>query len=116
MLKLLYLKYRQKEDAIDGEIVENENISTPIPGDMVLCRNTAPLVELYMSYLRANKKAYIVGKDIGSNLIELIESTKQEYLGKTLQYLRFMNKEVMITGLMRKMLFICPIMRFRFNT
>jgi superfamily I DNA/RNA helicase len=51
---------------------------------MVLCRNTAPLVELYMSYLRANKKAYIVGKDIGSNLIELIESTKQEYLGKTL--------------------------------
>lgn len=73
-----------KEDAIDGEIVENENIYTPIPGDMVLCRNTAPLVELYMSYLRANKKAYIVGKDIGSNLIELIESTKQEYLGKTL--------------------------------
>jgi superfamily I DNA/RNA helicase len=76
-------KIQATDDAIEGSVVYDENIYTPMPGDMVLCRNTAPLVELYMSYLRTNNKAYIVGKDIGTNLIDMIENTKQEYLGKS---------------------------------
>lgn len=76
-------KIQATDDAIEGSVVYDENIYTPMHGDMVLCRNTAPLVELYMSYLRTNNKAYIVGKDIGTNLIDMIESTKQEYLGKS---------------------------------
>jgi superfamily I DNA/RNA helicase len=84
LAQTLVPKIEAAEGAIEGEVVYDENIYNPVPGDMVLCRNTAPLVEIYMSYLRANKKAYIVGKDIGSNLIEMIESTKQEYLGKSL--------------------------------
>lgn len=83
LAQTLVPKIQATENAIEGNVVYDENIYTPVPGDMVLCRNTAPLVELYMSYLRTNKKAYIVGKDIGANLIEMIESTKQEYLGKS---------------------------------
>lgn len=82
--KVFVPQIEAKPGAIDGEVTENENIYNPLPGDMVLCRNTAPLVELYMSYLRANKKSYIVGKDIGVNFIEMIESTKQEHLSKSL--------------------------------
>lgn len=60
------------DNAIDGTINYNVSVNDPKSGDMVLCRNTAPLVELYMRYLRYNKKSYIKGSDIGKNLVNLV--------------------------------------------
>lgn len=44
------------------------------PKDAVLCRNTAPLVELAFSLLAEGRGCVILGKDIGAQLITLIES------------------------------------------
>ena len=73
-------------NAIDGEIKYNVDPYSPKPGDMVLCRNTYPLVKLYSDFLRINKKSYIRGKDIGEDLINTINSVSLscEYLNKSL--------------------------------
>lgn len=72
------------DDAIDGEVNYDVKKSKPQSGDMVLCRSTAPLVKLYVEYLRMNKKAYIRGKDIGKNLISLIEDSNTEMVNRTM--------------------------------
>lgn len=76
------IKYDER--AIDGEINFNVNVFSPKNGDMVLCRTTAPLIKLYMMYLRMNKKSFIRGKDIAKNLITLVEETKQNKLNSDL--------------------------------
>lgn len=64
------------EDAIDGEVDYKGSIESVKDGDMILCRNTAPLVKLCMQFLRDEKKAYVKGGDIGKTLITLIERQK----------------------------------------
>ena len=44
-----------------------------VTGDMVLCRTTAPLIGLYFSLLRAGRKSFVQGRDIGTGLIRFIE-------------------------------------------
>lgn len=43
------------------------------PGDMVLCRTTAPLIPNYFKLVRKKVKASIVGRDIGTGLQRLVE-------------------------------------------
>lgn len=73
-------------NAIMGEIKYDVSPYMPKMGDMVLCRNTYPLIKLYTDYLRINKKSFIRGKDIGDSLIEMIDrhSTTDGLLNKTL--------------------------------
>lgn len=67
-------------NAIDGEIRYNVSLASPIAGDMVLCRNTAPLIELHQKYLKINKKSYIKGgEDISNVLINMINDTNSVY-------------------------------------
>jgi hypothetical protein len=47
---------------------------------MILCRNNAPLVQIYNEFLKLGKKCYIRGKEIGSNLKAIVKSTKQDVL------------------------------------
>ncbi len=64
------------ETAPDG-IVRNGNvIEETTAGDFVLCRTTAPLIRLFFDLLRENKKAIIKGKDIGTQLLNMIGETK----------------------------------------
>lgn len=44
--------------------------------DMVVCRTTKPLIELGYRLLKGKKPFYIMGRDIGQNLINLIEKQK----------------------------------------
>lgn len=46
--------------------------------DMVLCRNTMPLVSLCLKFLSQGKKASVMGTDIGSNLINMVESCRRK--------------------------------------
>lgn len=66
-----------KEDAPDGNIEYNIPIDNIKDGDMVLCRNNAPLLQLYCELVKQGKSSYIRGKDAGSDLIKLIEKTKE---------------------------------------
>ena len=47
---------------------------------MIICRNTLPLIKLYLELITNGTKAYIKGKDIGSNLINMVENIGQELL------------------------------------
>lgn len=46
-------------------------------GDMVICRNTYPLVKLCLKYLKEGIKATIMGGDIGKGLIKMITDTNE---------------------------------------
>ncbi len=47
-------------------------------GDMIVCRNTMPLVSLCMKYLQKGVKAYVMGTDISASLISMVEQTKRK--------------------------------------
>lgn len=62
-------------EARDGSYLEIEE------GDFVLCRNNAPLIEMYIELLALEKKAYIRGKDLGDQLVALVKpiQTTEEF-------------------------------------
>lgn len=68
-----------------GEIKYNVDLSEVEDGDMVLCRNNAPLMKIYNDFIRMGKKCQIKGKDIGLNLRRLVKSIKQDELNVDLE-------------------------------
>ena len=64
----------------DGEVVKGCSIEEVQNGDMVLCRNNAPLVLAYMEFLRMGKKAFIRGKDLGLRMKGYVQSMNTEEL------------------------------------
>jgi superfamily I DNA/RNA helicase len=61
-----------------GLVADSCSFEQVTDSDMVLCRNTMPLVKLCMIYLRKGIKAYVMGTDISSGLISLIEAQKRK--------------------------------------
>lgn len=72
------------EDAPEGVIKDDAHVSDICDGDMVLSRTTAKLAEVYTKLLRRNIKCYIKGKEIGDNLINMLNSVKCSELNKNL--------------------------------
>lgn len=68
------------DNAIEGQVIKNVSLDAVKDGDMILCRNNAPLIQIYNEFLKLGKKCYIRGKDIGNNLKAIVKSTKQEKL------------------------------------
>lgn len=73
------------DGAIDGQILQNVALEDVQDGDMILCRNNAPLVQIYNEFLKLGKKCFIRGKEIGSNLKLLVKNTKQDELNTDCQ-------------------------------
>ena len=69
----------------EGEIKYNVQLEEIEDGDMVLCRNNAPLMKIYNDFIRMGKKCQIKGKDIGLNLKRLVKSMKQDELNLSLE-------------------------------
>ena len=67
-----------KENTNEGIIKYDVPLSEVEDGDMILCRNNAPLVQIYNEFLKLGKKAFIRGKDIGANLKTIVKSVKQD--------------------------------------
>ena len=65
-------------NAKKGMIDKNFSYKNIQKGDMVICRNTMPLVSLCMKYLGLGIKAYVMGTDISDSLITLVESCKRK--------------------------------------
>ena len=74
-----------KPNAEEGVILDGVSIEDVQDGDMVLCRNNAPLLQVYCKLLEQGKKAYIRGSDVGKNLKSIVTSTHQEYLHSNLK-------------------------------
>lgn len=66
-----------RPDAPSGTIDPEAKLESVQSGDMILCRVTAPLVSLCMRYIANGVKAYVKGRDIGSNLVNLVKKTKK---------------------------------------
>lgn len=99
-----------KEDAIEGSINYDVNPYEPKNNDMVLCRNTAHLVKLYMKYNRINKKSYLKGRNIAEAFKTLLLQTGKDYLSRDMitdgvfprlyeRLFDMINKEIAITGI-----------------
>jgi superfamily I DNA/RNA helicase len=97
-------------DGRKGEVAHHGKLEDILDGDMVLCRNNAPLVKLYTDFIKMGRKCFIRGKDIGVNLIHLLESVEEEELNVDLMKLgvfaklyqslfEIRNYEMMISGL-----------------
>lgn len=65
------------DKSIQGRINFKAEINDIKPGDIVICRNNMPIAKLCIQFLEEGKKAFIRGKDIGANLIRLIEKTRK---------------------------------------
>lgn len=68
-------------DGREGEVEFNSELSEIQDGDMVLCRNNAPLTKAYAELISMGKKCFIRGKDIGKNLNSLLKKVKCNNLG-----------------------------------
>lgn len=66
------------ESAKKGVIEQDSSYLNVRKGDMVLCRNTMPLVSLCMVYLKKGIKAYVMGTDISKSLIAMVDATKRK--------------------------------------
>lgn len=66
-----------RPDAPDGLVEDCSGLSLVKAGDMVLCRNNAPLVKPCFELIRNGVKATIKGRDIGTNLVNLIRKVEK---------------------------------------
>lgn len=64
---------RPQENAHDGVVNFNVKISEVKDGDMVLCRNTAPLMDVYRKMVAEGKKVFFRGEGLGASLKESVD-------------------------------------------
>lgn len=76
-----------RDNAPDGVIDREAKMADVKDGDMILCRVTAPLVDLCMKYIANGTKAYVKGKEIGTNLINLIKRTNRKRMSEAMERL-----------------------------
>lgn len=77
LAKTIVPQIEARDNAPAGIIDRNAKIADVQDGDMILCRVSAPLVDLCMRYIANGVKAYVKGRDIGTNLINLIKKIKR---------------------------------------
>ena len=87
LAKSIVPQIEARDDAPMGVIDREAKVEDIQDGDMVLCRITAPLVALCMLYISLGVKAYVKGRDIGQNLINMINKTKRRNLVDTIDRL-----------------------------
>lgn len=61
---------KARDDAPDGIVRHEAHLDEVKDGDMILCRNIAPLMEVYRRGVAGGKKMYFRGEELGSKLIE----------------------------------------------
>lgn len=71
---ITYQRYDDKSQLDDQKSYHNVVAS----GDMIICRVTAPLVSQCFKFLKQERKAEIIGRDIGTGLINLIKKFKAD--------------------------------------
>jgi DNA helicase-2/ATP-dependent DNA helicase PcrA len=79
------------ENATEGEVITQGKNSDIQKGDMVLCRNVAPLVAFYFDYIvQTGDVPVFLGKDIIKALIEKINNFHENEISGVLQVLEQM--------------------------
>lgn len=73
------------EGAKAGQVDYNADLTKISDDDMILCRQTYPIVRLCLKLLSEGRKAKIMGGDIGRSIIKMIEDTKRKREEWTMQ-------------------------------
>lgn len=60
------------DDAPEGTANPEETWKAIGDGDMVLCRNTAPLIKMCLEFIKSKRKAYVKGGDMGKQLANIV--------------------------------------------
>jgi len=87
LAKVIVPQIEAREGADSGAVIRNAKLESIKDGDMILCRVTAPLVALCMQYISEGTKAYVKGRDIGANLINMINKSKRRNIEDVLSRL-----------------------------
>lgn len=66
------------ESAKLGVVFDDFSYKDVKDGDMILCRQTFPVVSLCIKYITEGKKAYIIGSDISLSLITMINNCQRK--------------------------------------
>lgn len=88
-----------KPDAIEGEIFDislNKLYDEAKPGCLILSRTNAPLIKICMLFIKNNKKANILGRDIGNGLIWVIKHSKKKNIISFLKWLHIWKNNELI--------------------
>ena len=88
MAKTIVPQIEARDGAPEGVIDQQSKMANIQDGDMILCRNTAPLTNLCMKYIASGVKAYIKGKDIGTNLINMLEKARRTNIAEAMSVLQ----------------------------
>lgn len=70
--KTVYNDIEPYEENQEGEVIREGEIEMIKEGDMVLCRNTRPLIDVFFKLIELNKKAYIVGSEMEKGLKQVL--------------------------------------------
>lgn len=65
------------KNAKPGKVIYNYSYKDIQDGDMVLCRQTLPVVALCIKFLIEGKRAHIIGSDIGVSLCKMISDCER---------------------------------------
>jgi len=76
--KKLVPQLEASPNAKTGMIDYNCSYKNVVENDMIICRNTMPLVSLCMRYLKQGKKSYVMGTDISSSLINMVDGCRRK--------------------------------------
>ena len=87
MAKGIVPQIEAREGAPLGVVSRESVMADVVDGDMILCRVSAPLVKLCMQYIGRGVKAYVKGRDIGTNLINMIKKTNRKQIKDVMERL-----------------------------
>lgn len=89
------------ENAPEGIVRFDGKLTEMKSDDMILCRMNAPLVSLCIRLLKNGQKAFVKGKDIGMNLINMLKRTKKSKIDSALELL-WEERQKLVEKLIRK--------------
>ena len=69
------------EEAEDGEVLHPNawDVHSFSDTDLIICRNTAPLIELAYKCIAEGKKVHVMGREIGPGLVNVIKKAGGKY-------------------------------------
>lgn len=82
LAKSIVPRIESAEGAPNGEIIDCRNkdwkLSSIQIGDVILCRNNAPLIALALRLYQQHRPARVLGKDVGAGLIRLLDLNSRD--------------------------------------
>lgn len=78
--KKLVPSIEANNDGREGIVKDKVSLNEVQDGDMIICRNNAPLIQIYNEFLKLGKKCFIRGKEIGNNLKGIVKSVNKQEL------------------------------------